>query len=376
MGPLNGIRVLELSGIGPGPFCAMLLADMGAEVVRIDRPGGSNFFGLDRVMCRSRRSLGLNLKDPAALNLLLDLVARSDVLIEGLRPGVAERLGFGPEACQARNAGLVYGRVTGWGQDGPLRDRAGHDINYIALTGALDAIGPAGGRPVAPLNLVGDFGGGALYLAMGILAALVERFVSGQGQVVDAAMVDGAASLMTMFYEFKSMGMWEGDRGTNLLDGGVPFYDTYETADGGFMAVGPLEPQFYAEFLQLLGLSDVDPAGQYDPATWPALRDKIAAALLDRTRDEWASVFGQSDACTWPVLSMAEAPRHPHNEARAVFVSVDGVMQPAPAPRFSRTSAESPERAPYPGEHTEMILGELGVTAKEVAVLRSAGVVF
>jgi len=354
----------------------MLLADMGADVVRIDRPGGSSFLGLDRVMCRNRRSLGLNLKDPAALNLLLDLVASSDVLIEGLRPGVAERLGFGPEACRARNAGLVYGRMTGWGQDGPLRNRAGHDINYIALTGALDAIGPAGGRPVAPLNLVGDFGGGALYLAMGILAALVERSVSGLGQVVDAAMVDGAASLMTMFYEFKSMGMWEGDRGTNLLDGGVPFYDTYETADGGFMAVGPLEPQFYAEFLQLIGLSDVDPAGQYDPATWSALRDRIATAFLDRTRDEWASVFGESDACTWPVLSMAEAPHHPHNDARGVFVSVDGVVQPAPAPRFSRTTSESPERAPHPGEHTELILGELGVTADEVAVLRSAGVVF
>lgn len=376
MGPLNGIRIIELAGLGPGPFCAMLLADLGAEVIRVDRPGESGLLGLDRVMRRNRRSLGLDLKHPAALAVLLDLITTGDVLIEGLRPGVAERLGFGPDICLGRNEGLIYGRMTGWGQDGPLRDRAGHDINYIALSGALDAIGSGGGKPMPPLNLLGDFGGGALYLAMGILAALVERSVSGRGQVIDAAMIDGSASLMTMFYEFKAMGMWEGERGTNLLDGGAPFYDTYETADGGHVAVGPLEPQFYAEFLELLGLSDIDPAAQYDSSSWPGLRQRIAEAFLTRPRDDWSSVFANSDGCVGPVLSMAEAPSHPHNIDRKVFVSVDGVVQPAPAPRFSRSVSGMPTAPPRPGQQTDAILGELGIDGQRRADLRRDGAVF
>ncbi|MCP4964847.1 MAG: CoA transferase [bacterium] len=375
-GPLAGIRVIELAGIGPGPFCAMLLADLGAEVIRIDRPGGSSFLGLDRTMSRSRRSLGLDLKNADAVEVLLDLVSTADVLIEGLRPGVAERLGFGPDTCQERNVGLVYGRMTGWGQDGPNRDRAGHDINYIALSGALDAIGRADAKPVVPLNLIGDFGGGALYLATGILAALIERSTSGQGQVVDAAMVDGAASLMMMFYEFKAMGLWEGERGSNLLDGGAPFYDVYETADGGFLSVGPLEPQFFREFLMVLGIDDVDPSDQYDVSTWPELRIKIASALAKATRDEWSSRFAESDGCVWPVLSMAEAPQHPHNVARGTFVAVDGATQPAPAPRFSRTELATPTAAPVVGKDTDEIITGLGIAVSRLAELRKAGAVF
>jgi alpha-methylacyl-CoA racemase len=376
MGPLAGIRVIELAGIGPGPFCAMLLADLGAEVIRIDRPGGSSFLGLDKTMSRSRRSLGLDLKNPDAVEILLDLAATADVLIEGLRPGVAERLGFGPDTCLERNERIVYGRMTGWGQDGPNRDRSGHDINYVGLSGALDAIGAPGGKPIVPLNLIGDFGGGALYLAMGVLAALVERSVSGRGQVIDAAMVDGAASLMSMFYEFKAMGMWEGERGQNLLDGGAPFYDVYETAEGGHVSVGPLEPQFFEEFLDLLGIDDVDPDTQYDQSTWPELRRRIANALSSETRDEWSVRFANSDACVWPVLSMAEAPQHPHNVARGAFVSVGGTVQPAPAPRFSRSELRAPTPPPPTGRDTDEIVTDLGVAASRLAELRESGAVF
>jgi alpha-methylacyl-CoA racemase len=376
MGPLSGIRVIEVAGIGPGPFCAMLLADLGAEVIRIDRPGGSSFLGLDKTMSRSRRSLGLDLKNPDAVEILLDLAATADVLIEGLRPGVAERLGFGPDTCLERNERIVYGRMTGWGQDGPNRDRAGHDINYVALSGALDAIGAPGGKPIVPLNLIGDFGGGALYLAMGVLAALVERSVSGCGQVIDAAMVDGAASLMSMFYEFKAMGMWEGERGHNLLDGGAPFYDVYETAEGGHVSVGPLEPQFFEEFLDLLGIDDIDPDTQYDQSTWPELRRRIADALSSETRDEWSVRFADSDGCVWPVLSMAEAPQHPHNAARGTFVSVDGTVQPGPAPRFSRTELPAPTAPPPTGRDTDAIVTDLGVAASRLAELRESGAVF
>lgn len=373
-GPLAGIRVIELAGIGPAPFCAMLLADLGAEVIRIDRPGGSSFLGLDRTMSRSRRSLGLDLKSPDAVEVLLELVSTADVLIEGLRPGVAERLGFGPLTCLERNERLVYGRMTGWGQDGPNRDRAGHDINYIALSGALDAIG--GPKPAVPLNLVGDFGGGALYLAMGVLAALVERSSSGVGQIIDAAMVDGAASLMTMFYEFKAMGLWAGERRSNLLDGGAPFYDVYETEDGGFLSVGPLEPQFFREFLVIVGIEDVDPDSQYDASTWPELRRRIADALASATRDEWSTLFAESDGCVWPVLSMAEAPEHPHNVARGTFVTVDGTMQPGPAPRFSRTELPTPTGAPVAGQDTDEIVTSLGIAASRLAELRKVGAVF
>ncbi|MEA2000345.1 MAG: CaiB/BaiF CoA-transferase family protein [Actinomycetota bacterium] len=377
MGPLDGIRVVEMAGLGPAPFCAMLLADLGAEVIRVDRPpSDSGLPSLDQVTCRGRRSIRLDLKRLEAVEILLNLVDTADVLIEGLRPGVAERLGFGPHVCRERNARLVYGRMTGWGQEGPLSERAGHDINYIAITGALDAVGATGGAPIPPLNLIGDFGGGALYMAMGVLSALVERGRSGEGQVVDAAMVDGAASLMTMFYEWKAAGMWDGGRGTNLLDGGAPFYDTYETADGGYVAVGALEPQFYDELVQRLELDKSILPAQYDKASWPELRRRIAAAFALRSRDEWSEVFADTDACVVPVLSMVEAPNHPHNIERGTFANISGVVQPAPAPRFSRSVLNTPEPVQSPGQDTDALLEELGLAGQRIAGLRAAGVVF
>jgi alpha-methylacyl-CoA racemase len=376
MGPLDGIRVIELAGLGPAPFCAMLLADLGADVVRVDRPpSGASFLGLDRVNCRNRRSIALDLKNPQALALLLDLIDTADVLIEGLRPGVAERLGFGPEVCLERNERLVYGRMTGWGQDGPLAQTAGHDINYIALSGALDAIGTAEAGPVPPLNLVGDFGGGALYLAMGILAAIVERQQSGQGQIVDAAMVDGATSLMAMFHEFRTMGIWREERGANLLDGGAPFYTTYRTADGGYVAVGALEPQFYAEMVEGLGLDIGDLPGQYDQSRWPELRNRLAAAFAVRTRAEWTRVFAGTDACVTPVLSMTDAQHDDHIAARNSLIEVDGGVQPAPAPRFSRSDLETPTGMPASGAHSEEVLAELGFDADRIADLRAGGAI-
>jgi alpha-methylacyl-CoA racemase len=354
----------------------MLLADLGADVIRIDRPPtNSGLVGLDRVTCRNRRSLALDLKNPVAIEILLTLVETADVLIEGLRPGVAERLGFGPEVCEGRNPGLVYGRMTGWGQEGPLRDTAGHDINYIALTGGLDAIGLAGGAPVPPLNLVGDYGGGALYLAVGVLSALVERGRSGRGQVIDSAMTDGSASLMTLFYELAALGMWTGGRGRNILDGGAPFYATYQTADDRYVAVGALEPQFYAELLNGLGLDPADLPGQYDQAGWPIMRERFAAVIASRSRDEWVEVFAGTDSCVAPVLSMTEAPSHAHNIARHAFVEVGGVTQPAPAPRFSRSASDSPGSAPDVGEHTDSVLSELGFDPEQVAEFRQVGAV-
>jgi alpha-methylacyl-CoA racemase len=376
MGPLDGIRVIELAGLGPAPFCAMLLADLGADVIRIDRPpSGASFLGLDRVNCRSRRSLALDLKNPAALELLHELVDTADVLIEGLRPGVAERLGIGPSICLERNNRLVFGRMTGWGQEGPLAPRAGHDINYIALSGALDAIGAAGSGPIPPLNLVGDFGGGALYLAMGVLAAIVERGVSGQGQVVDTAMVDGATSLMAMFYEFKAMGVWEGTRGTKLLDGGAPFYTTYETADGRHLAVGALEPEFYEEFIAGIGLEEEDLPAQYDQSGWPELRQRFSAVIATKTRAQWVEVFANTDACVSPVLAINEVGEHDHMVARQALIDVGGVTQPAPAPRFSRSSTAVPRIAPLPGEHSDEVLAELGRTPEQIAVLRAGGAI-
>jgi alpha-methylacyl-CoA racemase len=360
------VRIVELAGIGPGPFCGMLLADMGADVIRIDRPQASGIALPPEadVLLRGRRSVILDLRQPAGVRTVLELAARADVLIEGFRPGVAERLGVGPDACQARNPRLVYGRMTGWGQDGPLAAAAGHDISYLAITGALHAIGRPGQPPAIPMNVIGDFGGGGLYLAMGVLAALVEARQSGRGQVVDAAIVDGAASLTAMMHGMLAAGLWRDERGVNLLDGGVPWYDVYETSDGQYMAVGALEEKFFAEFTQLLGLTG---ASRSDPE----LRSRIAAAFASRTRDEWTSVFSGSDACVAPVLGMTEAPSHPHLAARGTFVTVDGVTQPAPAPRFSRTPSAVGAAPARPGAHTRAALSEWGI--KDIDALIDSG---
>lgn len=333
-GPLRGIRVLEFAGIGPGPFCAMVLADLGAEVTRLDRPGAPPPDARD-VVLRGRAVVTLDLKRPEDVEQALALCEGADALIEGFRPGVMERLGLGPAAVHARNPRLVYGRMTGWGQHGPMAAMAGHDINYIGLTGALHAMGRAGQPPAPPLNLVGDYGGGGLLLALGILAALLERGQSGQGQVVDAAMVDGAALLMAPLYGMLARGRWQPGRARNLLDGAAPFYDSYACACGGFLAVGPIEPAFFSEMLRILGLEESAFADRMDPARWPAQKARLAGAFASRTRDEWAAAFAGTDACATPILSMAEAPMHPHLRARGTFVEREGVVQPAPAPRFS-----------------------------------------
>ncbi len=333
-GPLAGFRIVEFAGIGPGPFACMMLADMGAEVVTLDRVGVKK--NLKSAAGRGRKVVGLDLKDKAAIAQVLDLLEHADALIEGFRPGVMERLGLGPEMVRARNPRLVYGRMTGWGQEGPLAQAAGHDINYISVTGALAAIGPAE-KPVPPLNLVGDFGGGALYLVVGVLAALLEAKASGRGQVVDAAMCDGAASLMSMFFDMTAMGRWSEGRESNFLDGGAHFYGVYECACGKFISIGSIEPQFYALLRQLAGLSDEGFDAQMDRTAWPTLKQKLAEIFRTRTRDEWCEIMEGTDVCFAPVLTMAEAPLHPHMAARKIFVNRHGVTQPAPAPRFSRT---------------------------------------
>lgn len=388
MGPLQGLRVIEVAGIGPGPMACMLLADQGAQVLRIDRTEDSGL-GVPMaprhdVNARGRRSLALDLKQPAGVAAALRLIDGADVLVEGFRPGVAERLGIGPETCLARNPALVYGRMTGWGQTGPLAAAAGHDLNYIALAGALDAIGPAGGAPVPPLNYVGDYGGGALYLAFGILAALYERQHSGCGQVVDAAMVDGAASMSAIFHGLRAAGRWDsgdggdggdGGRGTNLLDGGAPFYACYRCADGRFVAVGAVEPKFFAAFAQGIALDARFVAAQYDRSQWPAMREAIAALLARQPREHWAALFEGRDACVSPVLSFAEAPAHPHAAARGAYIEVAGVVQPAPAPRFSRSQAVAPRPAPEPGADSDAVLAAAGFGTDEIAALRRQGVV-
>lgn len=370
-GPLSGLKVIEMPAIGPAPFCGMLLADLGADVLRIDRTGEVDL-GLPvepkyELLGRGKRSLALDLKDPQAIALVLDLIIKADVLIEGFRAGVMERLGLGPDAALAKNPKLVYGRMTGWGQAGPMAMAAGHDINYIALTGALHAIGGRDGKPVPPLNLVGDFGGGSLYLAMGILAALYERQQSGAGQVIDAAMVDGAASLMTLFYGLKGAGMWSDTRGANMLDSGAPWYDTYECADGRFVAIGSIEGKFYAELIDKLGLDAAILPKQHDRRRWPSLRAAIGAAFRTKTREEWCTIMEGTDICFAPVLGLDEAPQHPHMVARGTFASPEGVVQPAPAPRFSRTPGGIARKPPSRGDGGEEALADWGVLRKPAA---------
>ncbi|MEU2068938.1 CaiB/BaiF CoA transferase family protein [Streptomyces anulatus] len=363
-GPLTGVRVVELAGIGPGPFAAMLLADLGADVVRVDRPGGAGL-GIDPasdLTNRNKRSVLLDLKSDEGPARVLDLVERADILIEGYRPGVAERLGVGPEACLARNPKLVYGRMTGWGQDGPLAERAGHDIAYLALTGTLSMIGKPDEPPVVPANLVGDYAGGSLYLVVGVLAALQHARAHGEGQVVDAAIVDGAAHLATMIHGMLAAGSWQDRRGTNLLDGGCPFYGTYATSDGGHMAVGPLEGQFYAEFIGLLGIADAFP-DRWDLARWDELRAAVTERFSTRTRAEWTEVFDGTDACVAPVLSLTEAPHHPHLAARSTFVEHSGLTQPAPAPRFSVTPVSVRSGPALPGGDTAAVAADWDVPA-------------
>jgi alpha-methylacyl-CoA racemase len=370
-GPLSGIHVVELAGIGPGPFCGMVLADQGADVVMVERPSEGSL-PIPNPSRRGRRSIVIDLKRPEGVEVVLRLVERSDALIEGYRPGVAERLGLGPEVCLGRNPQLVYGRMTGWGQDGPLAKTAGHDIDYIALTGALHAIGRGGERPVPPLNLVGDFGGGGMLLAFGIVAALLESRGSGRGQVVDAAMVDGAALLMQPTFELRSWGFWHDRRGVNLLDGGAPFYDTYMTADGRAMAVGALEPQFFAELLAGLEIDPFEVPAQLDVSGWPALRARFEEAFRGRTREEWVAVFAGTDACVAPVMSLDEAVAHPHLVARETFVPVGDVEQPGPAPRFSAHPRRSPVPPPAPGTHTEEVLASAGFGEGEIETLLEA----
>ncbi len=377
-GPLTGVKVLELAGIGPGPFAAMLLADMGADVVRVHRsqsvengfdPGGIP------VMDRNRRSIGVDLKNPAGVETVLRLVESADGIIEGFRPGVTERLGVGPDVCLARNPRLVYGRMTGWGQDGPLAQAAGHDINYIALAGALAHLGRVGQKPTPPINLIGDFGGGGMFLAFGMVCAMLEARTSGSGQVVDAAMVDGAAVLMSFVWGMRAYGAFSETRGTNLLDTGAPHYDTYETSDGKFIALGALEAQFYAEFLEKSGLVSEGLPPVTDQSAWPVLRERFTELFLSRTCAEWCEIFEGSDACFAPVLPMSEVASHPHIAERGTIVEFDGLLQPAPAPRFSRTPGEIRSAAATPGQHTDEVLVEWGIPAAEIAELRAGGAV-
>ena len=371
VGPLQGFRIIELAGIGPGPFCGMMLSDMGAEVIRVDRLGGG---GRRDVLARNRRSIAVDLKKPEGVELVLKLVDTADALFEGFRPGVTERLGLGPDDCMARNEALVYGRMTGWGQQGPIAHAAGHDINYIGLAGALHAIGEPGGKPVPPLNLIGDFGGGGMLLAYGLVCGLLEASRSGKGQVIDAAMVDGAASLMAMFFSMAGRG-FKDQRGANMLDGGAHFYNTYETRDGKYVCVGSIEPQFYAELVEKSGVDPNRFGPQMDQDQWVDFKDELAQVFKAKTRDEWCEIMEGSDVCFAPVLSILEAPNHPHNQHRQTFVEIDGVTQPAPSPRFSRTEAEISHPARAPGEDTRAVLENLGLNAAEIDALADQGVV-
>ena len=372
MGPLAGYRIIELAGIGPGPFCGMMLSDMGAEVIRVERATPGRPAPKD-VLVRNRRSIAVDLMYPSGVETVLRMCEGADALFEGFRPGVTERLGLGPDDCMGRNSKLVYGRMTGWGQDGPMAQAAGHDINYIGLAGALHAIGRKGERPVPPLNLVGDFGGGGMLLAYGIVCGLLEAQRSGKGQVVDSAMVDGAATLMSMFFSFAAQGGFTDERGTNLLDGGAHFYDTYETADGKYVCIGSIEPQFYSLLVEKAGLDPDTFAPQMDSARWSDLKEKLAEVFRTKTRDQWCEIMEGTEICFAPVLSIFEAPDHPHNRARGTFVDVDGITQPAPAPRFSRTAPEIRGAAPAAGADSEDVLRGFGFSDAEIEQLTQDG---
>jgi alpha-methylacyl-CoA racemase len=376
MGPLKGVKIIEFGGIGPGPFCAMMLSDMGADIIRIERKGQLSLTEPKYdVMMRNRRSIGIDLRKPEGAAAVLKMVAQVDALQEGFRPGVMEKLGLGPEVCLEKNPALVYGRMTGWGPEGPLARAAGHDINYISVSGALHTFGEKGQKPVAPLNLVGDFGGGGMLLAFGLVCALFEARSSGRGQVVDAAMVDGSAALMAMIYGLKAAGFWTDERGVNLLDGGAHFYDTYETADGKYISIGSIEPQFYELLLQHAGIEEPDFKDQLDQKKWPFLKERITEIFKTKSRDEWCRIMEGTDICFAPVLSLEEAPDHPQNLARKTFIEVDGVLQPAPTPRFSQTPPELQGPPPNPGEHTKGVLAEFGFSTDEIDGLEAAGAI-
>ncbi len=374
MGPLTGLKIIELAGIGPGPFCGMLLADMGAEVIRVDRAREQPRRVKD-VLTRGRKSIAVNLKSDAGREVVLKLCESSDALFEGFRPGVTERLGLGPNDCMARNSKLVYGRMTGWGQEGPLAQAAGHDINYIALTGALHAIGPEGGKPVPPLNLVGDFGGGGMMLAFGLVCALLEAQKSGKGQVVDTAMVDGAATLMAMFFTMQAAGIFSTERGTNLLDGGAHFYGAYETSDGKYIAIGSIEPQFYAELVKKAELPADEFSAQMDKTRWPEYKERLTQVFKTKTRDEWCEIMEGTEVCFAPVLAIDEVQQHSHNKARQSFVELDDILQPAPAPRFSRTQVGLTHGSRMPGEDSRILLTAAGFSEGEIDTLIKDGAV-
>jgi alpha-methylacyl-CoA racemase len=379
MGPLKGLTIIEIAGIGPGPFAAMLLADMGADVIRVERPGGSMFTAAHNprldFLNRNKRCISVNLKNTDGVETVLTLLEKADAMLEGNRPGVMERLGLGPDVCLGRNPALVYGRMTGWGQEGPMAKEAGHDINYIALSGALHGIGRAGEKPAIPLNLVGDFGGGGLMLAYGMVCALLEAKHSGQGQVVDSAMIDGAATLMASTFAANQVGFWSDERGTNLLDSGSHFYEVYETSDGKYISLGSIEPQFYVALLEKLGDDAKYFENQFDMANWPAMKDKMTEIIKCKTRDEWDGVFAGANACYAPVLSMSEVRHHPHHQARGTFIDDGEVWQPAPAPRFSRTPGEVHSCAAEIGQHTREILREFGFTEEQIATRLESGAI-
>ena len=376
MGPLNGYTVIELAGIGPAPMGGMMLADMGAEVIRIERASGASALVMKDVSARGKKSVVLNLKDAAGIETLLRMLENADVIIDPYRPGVCEKLGIGPDICLQRNPKLVFARMTGWGQEGPLAQAAGHDINYISITGALSAMGRKGQKPVPPLNLVGDMGGGGMLLANGILAALLETANSGKGQVIDVAMVDGAAQLMWMFHGFQALGMWDASqRESNMLDGGAHFYDTYECADGEYISLGSIEPQFYALLKELAGLPEDDFGSQNDQSQWPAMKDKLATVIRHKTQAQWCDIMEGTDVCFAPVLNFMDAPAHPANVARATYIEVDGVTQPAPAPRFSRTPSKVQHGGHDLGQDTDAVLTAMGFAEQEISKLKDSGAI-